>query len=130
MCLQKLLGETLQPHGTLMHTRRLTRTLIAVGAVLLAAIGTNAGAQGISTGAIGGTVVDQNGNPVPAARVQVVNLSNGFSTGGATRDNGQFLVQGLEVGGPYRVSVRRIGFQPHTRDNVIVQLSQTSRLEV
>jgi hypothetical protein len=28
------------------------------------------------------------------------------------------------------VSVRRIGFQPHTRDNIVVQLSQTSRLEV
>jgi len=113
-----------------MLIRRLTRTLIAIGAVALALISSNAYAQGISTGAIGGTVVDQNGNPVAAARVQVINLTTGFSTGGATRENGQFLVQGLEVGGPYRVSVRRIGFQPHTRDNIQVQLSQTSRLEV
>ena len=113
-----------------MLTRRLTTTLVAIGSVLVAAIGSNAGAQGITTGAIGGTVTDPQGNPLQGAQVQVVNTNTGFRTGGLTRENGLFLVQGLEVGGPYTVTVRRIGFQPHTRDNILVQLSQTSRLEI
>ena len=113
-----------------MLTRRLTRTLVAVGAVLLAAISTEAGAQGITTGAVGGTVTDAQGNPLQGAQIQVVNNTTGFRTGGISRENGQFLVQSLEVGGPYSVTVRRIGYQPHTRDNILVQLSQTSRIDV
>ncbi len=113
-----------------MLTRRLTTTLVAIGSMLLAPIGSNAGAQGITTGAIGGSVTNSQGEPLQGAQVQVVNNTTGFRTGGITRENGQFLVQGLEVGGPYTVTVRRIGFQPHTRDNILVQLSQTNRIDV
>ena len=100
-----------------MLTRRLKKTFVAIGAMLLAAIGSNAGAQGITTGAIGGSVTNSQGEPLQGAQVQVVNNTTGFRTGGVTRENGQFLVQGLEVGGPYTVTIRRIGFQPHTREN-------------
>jgi outer membrane receptor protein involved in Fe transport len=113
-----------------MLKRRLKKTLFAIGAVLLAAIGTDLRAQGITTGAVGGTVTDAQGNPLQGAQVQVVNNTTGFRTGGVTRENGQFLVQSLEVGGPYTVTVRRIGYQPHTRENILVQLSQTSRIDI
>jgi outer membrane receptor protein involved in Fe transport len=113
-----------------MQTRRLKSIIVAIGAVLLASFGTNAYAQGITTGAIGGTATDTQGNPLQGAQVQAVNAATGFRSSSATRENGQFLVSGLEVGGPYTVTVRRIGYQPHTRENIYVQLSQTSRLEV
>jgi outer membrane receptor for ferrienterochelin and colicin len=113
-----------------MLKRRLTSTLAVVGTLLAAAVVTNAHAQGVTTGAIGGTVTQENGAPLMSAQVQVVNLTTGFRTGGVTRENGQFLVSGLEVGGPYTVTVRRIGYQPHTRQNLYVQLSQTERITV
>ncbi|MDP9176618.1 MAG: carboxypeptidase-like regulatory domain-containing protein, partial [Gemmatimonadota bacterium] len=113
-----------------MPTRRLKSTIIAIGALLLASLATNVSAQGVTTGAIGGTVSQDTGAPLSGAQVLVVNTATGFRTGGTTRDNGQFLVSGLEVGGPYTVTVRRIGYEPHTRQNLYIQLSQTERIAV
>ena len=114
------------------HTchKRLKSITFALGALLMASLSGTVHAQGVTTGAIGGTVTDPTGSPLQAAQVQVVNASTGYRSSGVTRENGQFLVSGLEVGGPYTVTIRRIGSQPHTRDNVYVNLSQTNRLDV
>src|SRR6266542_308227 len=111
-----------------MLTRRLTSTLATIAAFTASAAGAHA--RGVTTGAIGGTARDPSGNPVAQARVQVTDRTTGYTTGGTTHENGQFLVGGLQVGGPYTVVVRRIGYQAHTRDNVYVQLSQTPPLEI
>ena len=86
-------------------------------------------AQGVTTGAIAGRVTDPQGQPVNQAAVQVTHRGTGFTTATRTRENGQYLVQGLEVGGPYTVVVRAIGFQPFTRDGVDVKLSEATRLD-
>jgi len=86
-------------------------------------------AQGVTTGAITGKVTDAGGQPVALADVRVVNRSTGFTTSTRTRENGLFLVQGLEVGGPYTVIVRAIGHQPYQRDNVDVGLSEATRVD-
>jgi hypothetical protein len=85
-------------------------------------------AQGVTTGAISGKVTDQQGQPVAEAAVQVTHRGTGFTTSVRTRANGQYLVQGLEVGGPYTVAIRMIGFQPFTRDGVDVNLSEQTRV--
>ena len=90
----------------------------------------DARAQGVTSGGIGGLVTDANGAPVDAAQVQVINRGTGYTTGGFTRENGRYSVLGLEVGGPYSVIVRRIGFQPFTRDGIYVTLSQTTRVDI
>jgi hypothetical protein len=87
-------------------------------------------AQGVTTGAITGKVTDAGGQPVALADVRIVNRSTGFTTSTRTRENGLFLVQGLEVGGPYTVTVRAIGQQPYQRDNVDVELSAATRVDV
>ncbi len=87
------------------------------------------GAQGVTTGAITGKVTDEQGQPVALANVQIANRSTGYTTGTRTRENGLFLVQGLEVGGPYTVTVRAIGYQPYTRDNIEVRLSEATRVD-
>jgi hypothetical protein len=86
-------------------------------------------AQGITTGAVSGMVTDSAGNPLGAAQIRVVNKSTGFVAGGLSRDDGHYLVQGLETGGPYEVSARRIGFQPFTYANRYIGLSQNLRLD-
>lgn len=65
-------------------------------------------AQGITTAAVSGVVTDSVGQSVEAARIQVINQSTGVRSGTLTRANGNFYVQGVEVGGPYTVSVRRL----------------------
>jgi outer membrane receptor protein involved in Fe transport len=47
-----------------------------------------------------------------------------------TRASGYYYVQGLEVGGPYTVSVKRIGYQPSERNGVTVSLSSTTRIDL
>ncbi|GAC1480452.1 MAG: TonB-dependent receptor [Gemmatimonadaceae bacterium] len=100
-----------------------TPTVLACAA--LVALTPHAHAQGVTTGAVAGTVTDQNGNPVAAAQVQAVNAGTGYASGVSTRSDGRYTVPGLEVGG-YTLTVRRNGFQPQTRA-VTVTLSQTAR---
>jgi outer membrane receptor for ferrienterochelin and colicin len=85
--------------------------------------------QGVTTGAISGTVTGPGGEPIEGAQVQISNRSTGFTAGGTTRAGGTYFVQGLEVGGPYSVAIRRIGYEPQTRDNLRVSLSTTSRAD-
>ena len=87
-------------------------------------------AQGVTTGAISGTVTDAAGKPVENAQVQITNRSTGYRSGAMTRTNGYYYVQGLEVGGPYTVSVRRIGYEPVERNGVTVSLSSTTRVDL
>ncbi|MEK7402865.1 MAG: TonB-dependent receptor [Gemmatimonadota bacterium] len=86
-------------------------------------------AQGITTGAISGTVTSEASAPLANAQVQISNPATGFQSAATTRENGRFFVQGLEVGGPYTVVVRHLGMAPSTRNDVYVRLSQTTRID-
>jgi outer membrane receptor for ferrienterochelin and colicin len=113
-----------------MLTRRLARLATAFGFVLAAAVATDAGAQGITTGAITGFVTDASGNALEGVQVSITNRTTGFTQRGLSREGGRYNLTSLEVGGPYTLEARRIGFQPHTRDGIQVQLSQTSRIDI
>ena len=107
---------------------RASRALVAAAVFSMLFAGT-AFAQGVTTGAITGKVTDPQGQPVGEAAVQVTNRGTGFTTATRSRSNGQYLVQGLEVGGPYTVTIRAIGFQPFTRDGADVKLSEATRVD-
>jgi hypothetical protein len=106
-----------------------TRLFLTVVTALALVTGASARllAQGVTTGAISGTVTDPSGAPIEGAQVQVRNARTGASAGGITRGNGQYSVQGIEPDAGYSVTVRRIGFEPITRDNRTVSLGQTTR---
>ena len=103
--------------------------LLAVLLILPFAAPNSVLAQGVTTGAIAGAVTAPDGAPIDGAQIQISNRSTGFTARGITRENGTYYVQGLEVGGPYSLTVRRIGFEPQTRDNITVGLSSTSRAD-
>lgn len=97
-------------------------TALFLGATRLAA-------QGVTTGAVSGSVTGENSADLAGAQVQVVNRETGARTGALTRADGRFYVPGLEVGGPYTVSVRRIGYAPMDSNNVYISLGQTVRID-
>ena len=107
---------------------RSSRALVAAAVFSILAAHA-AGAQGVTTGAITGRVTDAQGQPVALADVQVVHRSTGYTTATRTRTNGLFLVQGLEAGGPYSLTVRAIGSQPYVRDGIYVRLSEATRVD-
>src|SRR6185436_1562537 len=88
---------------------------------------TRLSAQGVTTGAISGTITSDQGQPVEGVNVQVLNRSTGARAATVSRSDGRYYVQGLEVGGPYTVSIRRIGFAPQERGNIVVSLGQNVR---
>jgi len=107
-------------------SRRLLGAIVALGVSLFSPAGLSA--QGVTTGAIGGLVVDDAGTPVDAAQIEVINRSTGFSSAGLTRSNGRYLISGLEVGSNYAVTVRRIGNEPQTRERISVSLGNITEV--
>ncbi|MEJ7759060.1 MAG: TonB-dependent receptor [Gemmatimonadaceae bacterium] len=113
-----------------MHTRRLTITVAILGSFLAAFVSTHAHAQGVTTGAVSGVVTDSTGAGLEGVQVSITNRATGFTQRTISREGGRFNLPSLEVGGPYTLEARRIGFSPQTRENIQIQLSQTSRLDL
>ena len=81
-------------------------------------------AQGVDGAAIGGRVLDSDSAPVLEAVVLVTNGSNGERWQGTTNASGRYFLENLSVGGPYRIEVRAIGFEPAMREGVLLGLGQ------
>jgi hypothetical protein len=80
-------------------------------------------AQGVTTATIHGTVRAPDGTDIEGARVTVVSAATGFRIASDAR-RGRFVVQGLEVGGPYTITIRRLGFHPEQRERVFLRLGE------
>ena len=110
------------------HIFSITLIAAVVAAAAPMPTGSDLLAQGVTTAAIEGTVRATDGTDVDGAEVQVVNAATGFVTKGYVR-HGRFLVQGLEVGGPYTVTVRRLGFHEQGRESVVLKLAESLELD-
>ncbi len=86
-------------------------------------------AQSVSTGAISGTVMDEQGKGMMGVQVQAINRLTGARSGTLTNDAGRFYISALETGGPYTVSLRRIGFAPRDTNGLYVSLGENQRVD-
>jgi Carboxypeptidase regulatory-like domain len=84
-------------------------------------------AQSVSAAAIRGSLRTPDGGSIDGAQVRVVNTATGFAVETAVR-KGRFLVSGLEVGGPYTITVRRLGFLPQERGPLFLTLGEPLEL--
>jgi hypothetical protein len=80
--------------------------------------------QGVTTAAIQGTVVDEDGVPILGATVQVTHVLNGRRWEVLTRSSGGYLLEDVAVGGPYHIEVRAVGFVPVARTGMALALGQ------
>lgn len=65
--------------------------------------------QGTHAG-IGGTIANQQDQPMSGVSVQVRNESTGFTTSTSTNDRGEYIFNQLPLGRPYTVTVRHLNF--------------------
>ena len=86
-------------------------------------------AQGLTTGAVQGQVLDESGKPLGGAMIEVTDRTNGYTSRATSRESGVYFVPGLNVGTSYTVAVRHIGFSPQSRDGIVVQLSLSTRVD-
>jgi hypothetical protein len=84
-------------------------------------------AQGVTTGVIRGTVSAAGGTDVEGARVSVKNTVTGFSVESKVQ-RGRFLVPGLEIGGPYTITIERAGLLSQEQQGVRITLGQPTEL--
>ncbi len=77
-----------------------------------------------------GHVIDAGGKPVAGAMVQIVHVPSGTTRTITTDAAGGYNAQGLRVGGPYDIRVVLDGKTVAERDNVYLQLAQTSTIDL
>jgi len=87
-------------------------------------------AQGTTTSGLNGRVFDNTGETLPGATVVVVDLPTGTQFGTVTDANGYYRIPNMNVGGPYKVTVSFVGFQPFVKDDIFLTLGQTLKLDV
>ncbi|MDX1487582.1 MAG: TonB-dependent receptor, partial [Acidiferrobacterales bacterium] len=107
----------------------MTKRYFALFLILLA-LPVLAYGQGVTTSSMRGTVTDTGGAPLPGANVLAVHLPTGSEYGVATNAQGAFNIRNMRVGGPYRVRVTFIGFEPFERDNINLSLGDVEVLNI
>mgnify|MGYP002622869141 CR=1 FL=1 len=89
--------------------------------------GTVAYAQ-VTTSALSGRVVDQNGDPVVGAAVLAQHEPSGTIYGAVTNAEGRYAIQGMRTGGPYKVDFSCLGYTDASYTGVVLQLAETYSL--
>ncbi len=108
--------------------RLITAGLILASVALLVATA-SASAQGVTTGAIAGTVTDANGGALPGAVVNAVHEPTGTRYSTVTREDGRYAIHNVRVGGPYQVTATMTGFETQTKNDAFVKLGDTLVLD-
>ena len=81
----------------------------------------------ITTSGISGKVTS-NGEEVIGATVTATHQPSGTIYRGLTNLDGRFTIQGMRVGGPYKVEISYIGHQTKTLQNVTLRLGEVEDL--
>ena len=101
------------------------KCLIAAFAAMLMSVA--AFAQ-VTTAALGGRVVDANGEPIVGAAVVATHEPSGTVYGVVTNADGRYAINGMRAGGPYKVEMSCLGYQTLAYTDVTLQLAETSAL--
>ena len=101
------------------------KCLIAAFAAMLMSVA--AFAQ-VTTSALGGRVVDANGEPVIGVAVIATHTPSGTVYGVTTNEAGRYTINGMRSGGPYSVEFTCLGYQTVTYTDLTLQLAETSSL--
>ena len=99
--------------------------LLLAGIAMLA--GTLAYAQ-VTTSSMNGRVADERGEPVVGAAVVATHEPSGTVYGAIVNQNGQYTINGMRAGGPYKVEVSSVGFNSLLFKDVTLQLAETYNL--
>lgn len=99
--------------------------LLLAGIAMLA--GSLAYAQ-VTTSSMGGRVTDEKGEPAVGAAVVATHEPSGTVYGAIVNQNGQYTINGMRSGGPYKVEVSSVGYNTLLFKDVTLQLAETYNL--
>lgn len=81
-------------------------------------------AQTVTTGAIGGVVVDTQGGVIAGVTVTAIHQPTGTMYEAVSGDDGRFAMVNVRVGGPYQVTARLSGFRAQQTAGIDVALGE------
>ncbi|MCC6858033.1 MAG: TonB-dependent receptor [Bryobacterales bacterium] len=85
--------------------------------------------QTTGTATLVGTVTDQSGSVIAAAKVTVVNTETSFTSTGQTNENGGYYIPYLRPGS-YRLGIEAAGFKRFEQSGIVLRLGETPRVNV
>jgi hypothetical protein len=103
--------------------------LLAVVALALILAPCSLGAQGITSAALQGTVAHADGRPISGAVVSVTAAASGARWQVATDAAGRYFLENVQVGGPYDIEAKGLGYRPSRRSGVVLSLGQRYRAD-
>ncbi len=86
-------------------------------------------AQGVTSAAFSGSVLDNEGKALPGAAVKAVHLPTGSVFETVAREDGKFDLYAVRVGGPYSVTASLTGFASETMTDISVKLGENRSLK-
>ena len=101
-------------------------TLIVVFLWLVGAAVT--GLAQVDTGTVVGTIKDASGAVVPNATATATNLDTGIKTAVKSASDGNYVITPVKIG-RYSVSAEAVGFRTEIRQNIVLDVQQTIRLD-
>ena len=104
------------------------QTIKCIFAVFAAMLLSVAAFAQVTTSALGGRVVDVNGEPVVGAAVIATHTPSGTVYPVITNEAGRYTVNGMRAGGPYTVEISCLGYQTVTITDLNLQLAETFAL--
>jgi hypothetical protein len=84
-------------------------------------------AQGSTTAALAGSVLDEKGEGLPGATVIAIHEPTGSRYGASTRADGRYNIVNMRVGGPYKITVSFIGYKESVQTGIVLTLAQELR---
>src|SRR5207249_4175714 len=103
--------------------------LLTLAALALSLATRTLGSQGITSAALQGRVVQSNGTPIDGAVVTVTAAASGAHWQVVTDATGRYFVENVQVGGPYVIDARSVGFTQTGRNGVVLELGQRYRAD-
>ncbi|MBR5661439.1 MAG: TonB-dependent receptor [Bacteroidales bacterium] len=98
-----------------------------IAAVVAAFVGIAAFAQ-VTTSSLAGTIKDDTGEPLTGAAVVAVHTPSGTQYAAVANIDGNYTINGMRVGGPYKVTISFLGYQTIEYTDVTLQLAETFNL--
>src|SRR2546428_5606160 len=111
--------------------RRISMKRVIWSAGILAAVAALAvrplTGQGVTSAAIAGRLTDDAGAAVTSALVTLTNASTGQRYSTRSSEDGRYFFENVQVGGPYTLDVRALGFESGQVAGIYLRLGQRPR---